>query len=81
MTSMTFAEQLSHVTGRKPRGKKKVPQYLFNYPLKDTRHIGRDGVDHINTTTKVATKLGSMLSSQARSYFKHNLCGQFVSME
>lgn len=82
MSSRSLADQLSVISGRpKPIARRKRQQHLFDYVLKNTRDIGKDGVDHINTTNKVATRLGSLLSSQARSFFKHHLCGQFMSLE
>lgn len=82
MSSRSLADQLSVISGRpRPIARRKRQQHLFDYVLKNTRDIGKDGVDHINTTNKVATRLGSLLSSQARSFFKHHLCGQFMSLE
>lgn len=82
MSSRSLADQLSVISGRpKSIARRKRQQHLFDYVLKNTRDIGKDGVDHINTTNKVATRLGSLLSSQARSFFKHHLCGQFMSLE
>lgn len=83
--SNSFAQQLSKATGKpipqkkRPGGIHEASVYMQN--LKDVRQIGKDGVDHINTTNRAQTSLGRKLSTQALSYFKHPLCGQFMSLE